>query len=126
MNLNQYSESSAQPGLSVAKILNLTLAVPPTEPEQEAIAEALSDADALIEALEQLITKKHQVKQGAMQELLTGKKRLPGFTEKSVTESLGTICEIEKGEQLNRDTLSVIDDYPVWNGGVEPSDFTGK
>ena len=51
----------------------------PPPPEQEAIAEALSDADALIESLEQLIAKKRQIKQGAMQELLTGKKRLPGF-----------------------------------------------
>ena len=52
----------------------------PTHFEQEAIAEALSDADALIESLEQLITKKRQIKQGAMQELLIGKKRLPGFS----------------------------------------------
>ena len=54
--------------------------LPPTKAEQEAIAEALSDADALIESLEQLIAKKRQLKQGAMQELLTGKKRLPGFS----------------------------------------------
>ena len=53
---------------------------PPTKAEQEAIAEALSDADALIESLEQLVAKKRQIKQGAMQELLTGKKRLPGFS----------------------------------------------
>lgn len=45
--------------------------------EQEAIAQALSDADGLIEQLEQLIAKKRAIKQGAMQELLTGKKRLP-------------------------------------------------
>ena len=56
--------------------------LPPTKAEQEAIAEALSDADALIESLEQLIAKKRQLKQGAMQELLTGKKRLPGFNGK--------------------------------------------
>ena len=54
------------------------LSLPPTKAEQEAIAEALSDADALIESLEQLIAKKRHLKQGAMQELLTGKKRLPG------------------------------------------------
>lgn len=54
----------------------------PSPTEQEAIAEALSDADALIESLEQLLTKKRQIKQGAMQELLTGKKRLPGFQSK--------------------------------------------
>lgn len=47
--------------------------------EQRAIATALSDADALIESLEQLLTKKRHIKQGAMQELLTGKRRLPGF-----------------------------------------------
>ncbi len=56
--------------------------LPPTKAEQEAIAGALSDADALIESLEQLIAKKRQLKQGAMQELLTGKKRLPGFETK--------------------------------------------
>jgi len=60
----------------------MLLAFPPTKAEQEAIAEALSDADALIESLEQLIAKKRQIKQGAMQELLTGKKRLPGFEVK--------------------------------------------
>ena len=51
----------------------------PTLAEQEAIAEALSDADGLIKSLEDLISKKRLVKQGAMQKLLTGKKRLPGF-----------------------------------------------
>ena len=53
--------------------------LPSTLAEQESIAEALSDVDALIESLEQLLTKKRQIKQGAMQELLTGKKRLQGF-----------------------------------------------
>jgi type I restriction enzyme S subunit len=67
---------------SPAKLLEITVPIPPTRPEQEAIAEALSDADALIESLEQLLTKKRQIKQGAMQELLTGKKRLPGFQSK--------------------------------------------
>jgi type I restriction enzyme S subunit len=54
--------------------------LPPTKDEQQAIAEALSDADALIESLSLLLAKKRQIKQGAMQELLTGKKRLPGFS----------------------------------------------
>lgn len=54
----------------------LTVAVPPNEHEQRAIAEALTDADALIDSLEQLLTKKRQIKQGAMEELLTGKRRL--------------------------------------------------
>ena len=56
------------------------VALPPTKVEQEAIAEALSDADTLIESLEQLLAKKRHLKQGTMQGLLTGKKRLPGFS----------------------------------------------
>jgi len=65
--------------LTLEKINKLLFPAPSTKAEQEAIAEALSDADALIESLEQLLAKKRQIKQGAMQELLTGKKRLPGF-----------------------------------------------
>lgn len=56
----------------------IEIPVPP-KPEQEAIAAALSDIDALIVSLEKLIAKKKAIKQGAMQELLTGKRRLPGF-----------------------------------------------
>ncbi len=73
MKLNQYSESSAQPGLSVSKILNLPLPIPPTKAEQAAIATALSDTDALISSLEKLIAKKRNIKQGAMQTLLQPK-----------------------------------------------------
>jgi type I restriction enzyme, S subunit len=68
----------------------------PSLAEQKAIAEALSDADALIEALEQLLAKKRQVKQGAMQELLTGKRRLSGFSGKWNEKKLGDIAEITK------------------------------
>ena len=69
----------------------------PTLAEQEAIAEALSDADALIEALETLIAKKRQVKQGAMQELLTGIRRLPGF---SGDWEFRTLVEFVKSEKF--------------------------
>jgi len=66
--------------LNVGDMLQFVVPLPPTKAEQEVIAEALSDADAFIESLEQLIAKKRHIKQGAMQELLTGKKRLPGFS----------------------------------------------
>ncbi len=49
----------------------------------------MSDADALIESLEQLLAKKRHLKQGAMQELLTGKKRLPGFSGEWEVKRLG-------------------------------------
>ncbi len=68
----------------------------PTLVEQEAIAEALSDADALIEAVEQLLTKKRQVKQGAMSELLTGKRRLAEFSGKWELRSLVEYVKSEK------------------------------
>jgi len=74
--------SSGQTGVDLKELRNYPLPLPPTKAEQEAIAEALSVADALIESLEQLIAKKRLIKQGAMQELLTGKKRLPGFEKK--------------------------------------------
>ena len=97
MRLNQYSESSAQPGLSVAKIVSLPIAVPPTKAEQEAIAEALSDTDAYIKSLERLIAKKRQVKQGAMQELLPGRRRLPGFNGEWEEKRLGSLSVMGSG-----------------------------
>jgi type I restriction enzyme S subunit len=66
--------------LNVGDVLHFVISLPPTLAEQEAIAKALSDADALIESLETLLAKKRQVKQGAMSELLAGKRRLKGFT----------------------------------------------
>ncbi len=89
MNLNQYSESSAQPGLSVKKLLELEYPIPQNKEEQTAIAEVLSDVDSLISSLQKLIEKKKAIKQGAMQELLTGKKRLPGFSGKWTNATLG-------------------------------------
>lgn len=68
--------------LSIAILKQVRIPLPPTKAEQEVIAEALSDADALIESMEQLLAKKRHVKQGAMQELLAGNKRLPGFKVK--------------------------------------------
>jgi type I restriction enzyme S subunit len=66
--------------LNLIGFRQLAIQLPPTKTEQEAIAGALSDADAWIESLEQLIAKKRRIKEGASQALLTGKQRLPGFT----------------------------------------------
>lgn len=76
--------SLAKPGTQIYvntdDVIELRLPLPPI-PEQRAIATALSDMDALIESLEQLIAKKRDIKQGTMQQLLTGKKRLQKTTE---------------------------------------------
>ena len=76
MNLNQYSESSAQPGLSVSKILKLEVFAPPTKDEQAAIATVLTDMDAELSTLEQRLAKTRNLKQAMMQDLLTGRTRL--------------------------------------------------
>jgi type I restriction enzyme S subunit len=78
--LLQNAIGTTMPSLNQEILSKVVIPVPPTIAEQEAIAEALSDADSYIESLEQLIGKKRQIKQGAMQDLLTGKRRLPGFS----------------------------------------------
>lgn len=98
MNLNQYSESSAQPGLSVKKLLELEYPIPKNKEEQTAIAEALSDIDSLVSSLQKLIEKKKAIKQGAMQELLTGKKRLPGFSGEWRILQIGETLSIGHGQ----------------------------
>jgi len=70
---------------------NFEVCLPPL-PEQRAIAAALSDADRLIVALNALIAKKRAIKQAAMQQLLTGKKRLPGFEGEWVKTDLRSLC----------------------------------
>lgn len=91
----------AQANLFLNHIEGLRIPLPPTMAEQASVAEALNDADALIESLEQLVAKKRHLKQSAMQELLTGKKRLPGFAEKWAVTRL---------DELGR-----------WTGGMTPS-----
>lgn len=81
--------------ISKGSLLRIHVPVPSTKAEQEAIARALSDADALIESLEQLLTKKRQIKQGAMQELLTGKRRLPGFKGEWVKKQIGKTATLK-------------------------------
>lgn len=70
-----------QANINGQKLRTYPIPLPPTFAEQEAIAAALSDVDALLTALDALIAKKRLIKQGVMQELLTGKRRLPGFTD---------------------------------------------
>jgi len=77
----------------------------PTNLEQEAIAEALGDADALVESLERLLAKKRNLKQAAMQQLLTGKKRLPGFDGGWETRRIGDVADTDP-ENLGSNTSS--------------------
>lgn len=80
----------------------------PSPAEQEAIAEALSDADALIESLETLLAKKRQVKQGVMSELLTGKRRLPGFSGKWEEKRIEEIAYPSSEKNKEAESLPVL------------------
>jgi len=85
----------AQPFLSLAQIGQIKIPLPKPE-EQRAIADVLSDVDALIASLDKLIAKKRDIKQGVTQQLLTGKNRLPGFSGEWEVKRLGDLLEYEQ------------------------------
>jgi type I restriction enzyme S subunit len=115
---------NGQPNLNTTLIGLTKVPLPPTIEEQKAIAQSLSDVDALIAALDQLITKKRNIKQGTMQQLLTGKKRLPSFSGEWKVKKLGEIAEITMGQSplgssYNKNGQGI----PLVNG---PTEFTKK
>ena len=103
--LSELIAGSGHPKLNKTDLKKLLIPIPPTLTEQKAIATALSDVDALITSLEQVITKKKAIKQGAMQQLLTpphkGGKRLPGFEGEWVEKKLGDIGDCIRGVSYN-------------------------
>lgn len=113
--------TSGQTGVDLANLRAYELSVPIEIEEQTAIAEALSDVDSLISSLQKLIEKKKAIKQGAMQELLIGKKRLPGFSGEWKKQKLGNICEIVNGGTPS----TSVSEY--WHGKIlwcTPTDIT--
>ena len=91
--------------VSKSTFSNLVFKVPPL-PEQHAIAEALSDVDGLLNALEALIAKKQAIKQATMQQLLAAETRLPGFSGAWETKRLGELGTFAKGRGIKRDDVS--------------------
>jgi type I restriction enzyme S subunit len=83
----------------------LPVVIPPLS-EQCALATALRDMDVLLEGLETLIAKKRNLKQAAMQQLLTGQTRLPGFTGEWEVKTLGELFDFSGGYSASRDQLS--------------------
>lgn len=92
----QLAQGDAIVHISVSAIQSIMITMPEYE-EQCSIATALSDIDALITNLEKLIAKKKAIKQGAMQELLTGKRRLPGFDGEWKNHRLKSILVLQNG-----------------------------
>ncbi len=108
--------------LSIAVLKEVCVPLPASKAEQEAIAEALRDADALIDSIEQLLTKRRQIKKGAMQELLTGKSRLPGFSGDWELKPLGELAEIRSGGTPSTTRPQFWDGDVLW---CTPTDITG-
>jgi type I restriction enzyme S subunit len=105
----QGGTGSTVSNLRIPVLSSLHIPFPPTKAEQETIAEALSDADALIESLEQFVTKKRNLKRGAMHELLAGKRRLPGFGEEWIPGLISDYFEpvTTRNEELNDNVVTI-------------------
>src|SRR5699024_5019746 len=97
------SKPGTQIYINTDDVINLKINIPNDIEEQQKIAIALSDMDDLIESLEKIIEKKKKIKQGTMQQLLTGVKRLPGYTETWKENKLGNLAFIKTGTRNNQD-----------------------
>jgi type I restriction enzyme S subunit len=117
--LERFDAATSVPTLNRNNVVGVPISLPPL-PEQRAIAAALSDVDGLLGALDQLIAKKRDLKQAAMQQLLTGQTRLPGFKGEWEYSTLKQVAEIAPGinkpvSEMGRGTLYVtVQD--VYNG----------
>lgn len=131
MNLNQYSESSAQPGLSVSKILNLQLIMPSSKIEQRAIATVLEDIDNLLNVIDKIIIKKNNLKLAVMQQLLTGQMRLPGFTEKWELISIADleqkkILKLSRGKVISKKNIDYTPgNFPIYSSSIHNNGLFG-
>jgi type I restriction enzyme S subunit len=119
--IDSFQAGGNRQGLNFGQIRSFHLPLPPLS-EQEAIAAALSDVDSLITTLDRLIAKKRDIKQAAMQELLTGKSRLPEFSGDWELKSLGSFCEITAGGDLVKDDFSMTCDhrhpFPIYSNAL--------
>lgn len=109
---DQTQIGGGQKNVNAGSLKGLPVPLPPTLAEQEAIAKVLGDADALIESLERLIAKKCAIKQGAMQELLTARRRLPGFKGEWEDRRIGDFTDCIAGGTPS----TLMSGY--WNGTI--------
>ena len=133
-SLRNKFESSATHGgvftnLTTSILEEFTVAFPPTKEEQSVIAESLSNIDELIQQLDYLIQKKKNIKQGAMQELLTGKRRLEGFSGKWKNISFNDAFYITAGRDLDKISFSESQDdrhpFPIYSNSLINSGLYG-
>jgi type I restriction enzyme, S subunit len=113
-----FDDGAKQTNLRRGEVLACPLGMPKSIEEQRAIAGVLGDVDALIGALDRLIAKKSDLKQAAMQQLLTGQTRLPGFGGKWETKTLGATLTIKHGRSQHQ-VESANGRYPILATGGE-------
>ncbi|MCX6141977.1 MAG: restriction endonuclease subunit S [Ignavibacteriales bacterium] len=132
IDFQSHSGKSGVPGVNRNDLHALTVRVPPTLTEQRAIAGALSDVDGLIGKLDQLIAKQRDLKRAAMQQLLRGQKRLPGFRGEWESQ---TIEQLEKAKRVRLFRGKVISkrhvertpgDYPIYSSSVKSDGVFGS
>jgi type I restriction enzyme, S subunit len=105
------SVRSGQPGINGQEYAQLPIPLPDIA-TQDAVAEAMADVDELIATLERMVAKKEAIKQGLMQQLLTGKTRLPGFTERWAYSTVGSLTRVAGGGTPSTRVSA------YWGGGV--------
>ncbi|WP_435278320.1 restriction endonuclease subunit S [Rhodococcus yananensis] len=103
--LRESGQSGSQMNVNTDIVKGLHVCIPVDLKEQERIAAALWDIDDLIATLERLIAKKQAIKQGMMQQLLTGRTRLPGFDDEWASTTLGELGTFLKGKGVKRDDV---------------------
>lgn len=105
MHVDNVKTHTAIPHISPRDIRDFRISFPVDPAEQRRAAGALEDADELIVRIEHLIAKNQAVKQGMMQQLLTGRTRLPGFAGAWMTTTLGELGSFFKGRGVRRDDV---------------------
>lgn len=115
--ISDYTQGSTRQRTSISKLKTMQIVIPPAK-EQYSIASALTSINNLISSLGKLIEKKKNIKQGAMQQLLTGQIRLKGFSEPWVKRKLGDIGSLAMCKRIFQEETSEKGDVPFYKIGT--------
>lgn len=130
--MKEATQGTSIKGVSLEDLKALVMIRPPTLSEQRRIAKALGDVDRLIENLKKRIEKKRNIKRGAMQELLAGKRRLKGFTGEWVEKRLGEmesdgLVKLYRGKVISKlDIIANPGNCPIYSSSVINDGLMGR
>ena len=123
--ISDYTQGSTRQRTSISKLKTMQIVIPPAK-EQHSIASALTSIDNLISSLGKLIEKKKNIKQGAMQQLLTGQIRLKGFSEPWGEKKLEEVCSVKRGVRVVKRNLTTDGLYPVYQNTNFPLGYSNQ